>query len=182
MLNIRVDIKGLDGVFRRLDRIDNSLSDRSPFFREAGAEVMASSGRTFRAGGRPKWKPLTETTVLLRSRGARRHKRGGNKGRVTKASFDTLIAGMRPLRDTGLLMASVGVPSRGGVFELGKDYVRVGTALRQAAIQQFGGTTKGMIPGKKIPPRPFIGLTEGEKPKVFSMALRFVKKAVEKNK
>ena len=181
-MQVIVEIKGLDGAIKRLEAIDKGLTDLSPFFKQAGAAVVESSQANFRAGGRPKWQPLSPATVLLRARGRkgyREHKSGPNKGRVTPKTFDTFIAGMNTLRDTGLLMASVGSTSKGGIYKLTRGSITVGTALKYAAAQQEGvDNTKGLIKGKRIPPRPFLLLQPEEKQRIYSMAVRFVDKAI----
>lgn len=157
MLRMHVEIKGLDNTIRRLDRLDSGLQDASPFLRQAGTEVIASSQRNIEAGGRPAWEPLSDATLMLRRKGGE---------------------GARPLRDVGLLMASIGNPAKDGVWVLEKGAVTVGTALKYAAPQQFGATTGGMIPGKRIPARPFLKLQPYEEERIFDMAVRFVNRRI----
>ena len=48
-----------------------------------------------------------------------------------------------------------------------------GLELVYAAIQQFGGTTspKSMIPGREIPSRPFLGLSQEDEGEVMAILL-----------
>lgn len=183
-MQIHAEIKGLDGVLNRLERLKGGLQDLSPFLSQAGQVVVESSLRNFEVGGRPKWAPLSSVTLLLRGKGRsgfRIHKRDGNKGRVTKAAFDTYIAGAQTLRDTGILMASIGSKSGQGIYKLEKDSITIGTAVKYAAAHQDEEgvkSTKGFIKGKRIPARPFMLLQPEDEARIYDMAVVFVDKRI----
>lgn len=182
-MEINVSVQGVDGVLQRLDRVDKGLNNQKPFLKQVGALLIASSQANFIAGGRPRWPALSETTLYLRARRMkdfRTHKSGPNKGRITEATFDKHIAGAKVLRDTGLLMASVGNTAKGGIYKLGDNAVTVGTKVRGAVAHQFGLTgTSGAIKGKKVPARPFLGFTEKDRVNTYDMAVVFVDKVIE---
>lgn len=84
------------------------------------------------------WKPLKRARNRRRDRRAR--KRGGGSGQ-------------KPLRDTGVLMASMSATAgaKGGVRIFGQASLEQGTAVEYAAFHQQGT--------RHIPARPFAGLT-----------------------
>lgn len=113
-------------VKRLMGRMLRSLGDLTPFFSRVGAHMLTSIGRNFREGGRPKWKPLSPTTLRIyrsRYKGARGARRAE-----------------RPLLDTGRLSRSI-------VWKAFRDMVRIGTNVPHAEIHQKGGTT----PPKRVP-------------------------------
>lgn len=179
MLVIHPKIEGLNETLGMLNFLDASLRDREPFHKQAGVIVVAESQENFRAGGNPKWAPLSEATLLLRARskkGYRAHKRGANKGRVTKATFNKSIAGAKVLRDTDILMASIGNASGGGIYEIDPAGITIGTALKQAKYLQEGFETKGYIKGTKVPARPFLVVSINGERRILKAAKDFVKK------
>ncbi len=184
-MRMYVQIEGVDRQFRRLRGLDKELSDPTSFLKQAGVVLIDSSQKNIEAGGRPRWAPLSPVTVYLRARkrkGYREFKRGPNKGRVTEAAFNTEIAGISPLRDTGLLMASIGNSSRGGVYRLERGAITIGTKVKYAAPLHDGATTAGMIKGKKIPPRPFMFLSAADKRRIHGLAVTFVNNAIARSK
>ncbi|MCK5505692.1 MAG: hypothetical protein KAJ10_11040 [Thermodesulfovibrionia bacterium] len=173
-----IEIDGLPETIGMLDTLDAGLRDRAPFHKQAGVIVIAESQENFIQGGNPKWEPLTETTLLLRAKskkGFRTHKRGPNKSRLTKATFEKSIAGAKVLRDTDILMASIGNASAGGIYEIDRTGITVGTALKKAKYLQEGFETKGFIDGKKVPARPFLVVSIKGKKRILEAAVGFVK-------
>ena len=185
MLEIKVNIDGVKREVARLHRIAGGLVDLSPFLKKAGVALVESSQKNFLVGGRPKWLPLSASTVEIRAKSKksfRTHRRGLNKGRVTEKTFNKLIAGAKTLRDTGRLMASIGVPGKGGVYRLEPDSITIGTAVKYAEPQQRGATTKGFIKGKKIPPRPFLLVQPDDETNVIRLAREFADGVIDRNK
>lgn len=177
-MQVHIEIQGLEGTLKRLDNLDHGLSDRTPFLRNAGTAVLESTQRNFREGGRPKWEPLSWVTPLLRATG--RKNTVNRHGLVKQSAFEKYVLGAQVLRDTGVLMASIGNPSGGGIYDLQRDSITIGTALKQARPLQEGvASTGGMIPGKRISPRPFMFLQPVDKSRIYDMAVRFVDQRVE---
>jgi phage virion morphogenesis protein len=144
-MRIEVDTKGLDAL---LGRLKAALGDLSGFFKSAANVVLESVNRNFIEGGRPTaWKPLKPSSI-------RRRKGTGNP---------------RILRDTGLLMASIGSRSGNGVYRLTPHSIEVGTNVPYAAAHQFG--TKYMAA------RPFMVVQEKDVDDIVQIALDMITKA-----
>lgn len=177
-MQIYAEIHGIDETLKRLDHLDHGLSDRTPFLKQAGTVVLESTQRNFVEGGRPKWEPLSWVTPLLRA--TSRKNTVNRHGLVKQNAFEKYILNAQVLRDTGVLMASIGNPSGGGIYDLQRDSITVGTALKKARPLQEGvASTGGMIPGKRIPPRPFMFLQPVDKSRIYDMAVSFTGKRIE---
>lgn len=158
------------------------------------------------------WKPLSDLTLAL-SKGeakqktldyaqspyalARQAQNGGKRGRQKKATVRRTDKS-KILMDTGALRASVSVDgATGAIREITPSKLRFGTNMRQAALQQFGGTLdvtdkmRGAIYGKTgvwivaetltIPARPFLGTSDqckGELVKAARYVLQQTVKAI----
>jgi len=48
--------------------------------------------------------------------------------------------------------------------------VRIGSALVYAAIQHFGGESKGYMKGAVIPARPYLGISPADEEEIFIIA------------
>src|SRR3990170_308559 len=115
MLNLQITVNGKEKVIADLENLSGRAKNLRPAFKVAGLFIMESTQRTFMAGGRPeRWAPLSAATLKRRG------------------------AGARILRDTGLLMTSIGRPSGNGIFSLKPFELRVGTNVPYAAKHQLG--------------------------------------------
>lgn len=115
------------------DRITGSFR---PFFEVLGADWEAAfQGRIDKEGEETPWPPMSETRRRIRARSQ------------TPGDFPLL-------RESGDLRASI-------VSTITDDTLDVGTSLPYAALLHFGGTTPpgSMVPGARVPPRPFVYLT-----------------------
>lgn len=65
-------------------------------------------------------------------------------------------------------------------YDAGKQEVSVGTGKEYAAIHQFGGITApgSMIPGKEIPSRPFLGLSDDDETEILNIIRDYVADAL----
>lgn len=166
--------KGMPSFQSVMDKYMDRMQNPSAFLRAGGVLMLESVQRNFIEGGRPDtWKPVSEVTYLLRYRDKARfttHKSGKNKGRVTKASSDNFVSGgAEPLRDTGVLMASI-APK-----EQTEKSISIGTNQPQAALMHYGGEPKGFIKGKAmIPARPFMMLQDVDRETLNKMAKDFI--------
>jgi len=163
MLIVHPKIEGLNETLGMLNHLDAGLRDRKPFHKQAGMIVVAESQENFRAGGNPKWKPLSDVTIALRRKG----KKYNNP---------------QPLRDTGQLMASIGNKSKSGIYEIDPAGITIGTALKQAKYLHDGFETKGFISGKKVPGRPFLVLSVKGKGRILEEAEIFVSRRIKEAK
>jgi len=115
MLTLHVSVNGEKKIVNELRNIAGKAKDLRPVFKDARLLIMESTQRNFMAGGRPeRWEPLSEATLKRRGKGA------------------------RPLRDTGLLMNSIGIPGADGISVLKPLELRVGTNVPYARYHQHG--------------------------------------------
>lgn len=112
-VKLEYHLEGAKELREYLKRIAQNIGDPKPFFKAAGLVIMESVNRNFEEGGRPKWKPLAPATIKRR-----------------RGSGDP-----QPLRDTGLLMTSIGKGSH-GVMQTAKDHLLIGTNRPGAAVNQ----------------------------------------------
>ncbi len=143
-----IKITGIQEVKDLLKQIQDNIANVSPFLKSAGIVIVESVMQNFMEGGRPDpWEPLKETTLERRARGRSDYKTyqsGQNKGRWTKGTAEKYImAGAQPLRDNGILMASIGNIAGDGIFEMVEDGLAVGTTVQAARFLQIG--TKWMV-------------------------------------
>lgn len=101
------------GVATTLGRIAKGLKDATPLARAIAGTLETETERNFAAEGRPAWLGLAPATAK------RRTKAGTWPGKILQVS--------------GKLAASVAT-------DYGRDYARIGSNRRYAAIQQLGGT------------------------------------------
>lgn len=179
-MQIHVKIEGLDKVLEKLAVLDTGLQDHAPFLQEAGGVIVGSSQRNFVAGGRPKWAPLSWSTVIMRVSSKQGTKK--KNGFFTKKGVEYLLGGAQPLTDTGYLKGSIGNPAQGGIYRLEKNSITIGTALKKAKPLHDGATTRGFISGRRIPPRPFMTPQAEDKKKIYDMAVVFVQKKIDEAK
>jgi phage gpG-like protein len=148
---LTLTVNGTDKVIANIGSLSLAIKDLRPAFKVARLLIMESVNRNFMEGGRPKWLPLSPLTILRRT-----------KGKGTGSA--------EPLRDTGLLMLSIGNPGSKGIDVLTEDTLRVGTNVPYAAAQNFGH--------KQIPARPFMVLQPEDEDKIVQAIREHIEKAV----
>ncbi|MBA4382755.1 MAG: phage virion morphogenesis protein [Sideroxydans sp.] len=118
-------------VMRLLDHLQQSGRDMSPVMRAISTELASQTEDNFADEGRPKWQPLSESTIEARK------KRG---------ALPIMI-----MQDSGQLAAS---------YSTGSDAVSawIGSNKKQAAIQNLGGKA-GRGHKSIIPARPQVPIT-----------------------
>lgn len=160
-LIITVDSSALEEA---LDRLARSARNLRPAMRDIGGLLEKETDENFRAQGRPRWKPLSQATILNRLMG--RDKEGKSKGIASVLKRDgnlrasakrKLEGGLAILQDTGVLRGSIRVYSDKSSVTIGAARVmtKAGSPLEYAAIHQFGGMA-GRGKKVRIPARPFI--------------------------
>lgn len=128
-----IEIKFGDKALRsRLKKLAGRSVDLSVVLRQISHDMLDAVEENFAQQGRPRWKPLAESTI------ARRKKRGTWPGRILQEHGE-LAAAVTPFSSTNEAGVSV--------------------AKRYAAIHQFGGKAGR---GRKvtIPARPYLSLPE----------------------
>lgn len=146
-LTATVNLEEFSAALARMGRTAAEI-DYGPALNAVSVYLAARAKNSFDMGVSPDGAPWLP---LKRPRSRRRDKRA--KGGT----------GQKPLRDTGLLMASVqgraGV--RGSVKVMGRLSVEQGTSLPYAGYHQFGT--------RHIPARPFLGVTEKDADRIGMM-------------
>lgn len=147
-----------------LDRLARAARDLHPAMRDIGGLLEKETDDNFRAQGRPRWKPLSQATILNRLMGKDRE--GKSKGissvlrkdgNLRASAQRKLDGGLAILQDTGVLRGSIRVYSDRDSVTIGAARVKTkaGTPMQYAAIHQFGGMA-GRGKKVRIPARPFI--------------------------
>ena len=146
---IVIDDTLLQDTLRRLERAGGDLT---PAMRKIAGALEKITEDNLAAEGRPKWKPLAESTKHARLGGSKAYKKNGTLSAAAQRRQD---AGFRILQHTGQLASSVTTDydSTQAVVGSNKDY---------AAIHQFGGKA-GRGLRVEIPARPYLPVTADEK-------------------
>jgi phage virion morphogenesis protein len=139
-------------VLRVLDQMLAQMEDITPALGDIGEALLNSTRRRFddqRAPDGTPWAPLTETTRNLKPR---------NKDKI--------------LVLTNYLRGNLRYRTEPDGLELGTDRI-------YGAMHQFGGVTapNSMIPGKTIPARPFLGLSDDDRTEVLAILSKHFEKA-----
>jgi len=133
---IEIDLSNnLQAVLQQLQEKARQLNDLSPLMRRVAGIMADAVEENFERQGRPRWKPLKESTIR------QREKQGYWPGKI--------------LQQTGRLASSI--ESR---YDKTTASVQVGGSnFPYAAIHQFGGKAG---PGRvvEIPARPYLTLTD----------------------
>jgi phage virion morphogenesis protein len=128
MFDVNIEDRQVMGL---LDHLQRAGRDMSPVMRAISAELVSQTEANFQEEGRPKWQPLSESTIEARK------KRGAWPGMI--------------MQDSGQLAAS---------YASGSDAVSawIGSNKKQAAIQNLGGKA-GRGHKSIIPARPQVPIT-----------------------
>jgi len=135
-----------------LNQLINRVSDPEPLLQVIGEELVDSTKQRFQDAKDPdgnKWAENTQTTLDLY------FQEFGTKKALSKKP---LTGKSRELQTTI-------------TYQVQGDQLLVGSPLPYAAMQQFGGTTAAdsMIPGKKIPARPFLGISSDDEDEILEV-------------
>ena len=169
MITIQVQDKQ---VLDMLDQLSGRLKNLQPAMQEIGEDIVASTKRRFADGVAPDGTPWaansTETTVpfYLGAFGGS-HKKDGTlskAGQARSGAKKPLTGETKALRTTINYQLS------------GTSGVRIGSPMVYAAMQQFGGITSSssMIPGKTIPARPFLGLSDADTSNILDIVRSYL--------
>lgn len=157
MVGMKIGITGDKALKKRLNSARRAMTDFRPWLKQAELIAIESVQTNFIQEGRPdKWPGLKLATLL--SRGAE----VGGGGRP------------KPLRDKGILIASIGAPKQhsGGVSIMDKFSLETGTQMKYARPQHFG-TRDG-----HIPPRPFMFLQDIDETRITILLVEFLDKSL----
>ena len=145
MVGMKVGITGEKELRRRINRASRSMKNFRPWLKLAALVAIESVQTNFDQGGRPGWVQLAADTIRKRGPG-------------------------EPLRDKGILMASVISPEThaDGVYEIDNLSIEVGTIREHAATLHYGTRDA------QIPPRPFMFLQEIDDKRIATLLDEFV--------
>ena len=115
-MNLVMQIIGLDKAQSKLEKAKKEIQNTKPLFDKAVIILEQSHAKTFRMGGRPKWKVS-----------ARASRQGGQ----------TLI-------DTNRLQQTLSATSPSSIREYKKDELKFGTKILYAPAHQFGYPAQGI--------------------------------------
>lgn len=137
-----------------LARLSDRLTEPELLLELMGKPLVASSKQRFRDTVAPdgrKWLPNSRTTLALYF---------GGKGGLSKKP---LTGKTRQLQSTL-------------TYQVWGNQLLVGSPLPYAAMQQLGGTTASgsMIPGKRIPARPFLGVSESDEETILDIVAKYL--------
>jgi phage gpG-like protein len=146
MFNLSFDTKSVDSY---LSMLRERCYKIRPLLRPIGEIILKGIDRNFQEGGRPKWKPLKDITLVLR----KSYKVG--RGRPMLGTI-TSGFGTDPLIRTGRLRKS---PK----MKIYPNRVEIGTDVPYAALHEKGGTIINHL-GKTsyVDKRPFLTVTDKE--------------------
>ena len=131
-----------------LQRLEYAGVDLSPAMRKIAGALEKITEDNLEAEGRPRWKPLAESTKHARLGGKKAYKKNGE---LTVAAQRRQDSGFRILQHTGQLAASVSTDYDSNQAVIGSNKV-------YAAIHQFGGEA-GRGRKVEIPARPYLPIT-----------------------
>jgi phage gpG-like protein len=169
MITIQVDDKQ---VLDMLDQLYGRFKNLQPAMKEIGEYIVVSTKRRFADGAGPdgdEWEENSKKTTIPFYLGAvgGSHKKDGT---LSKAG-EKRQASKKPLTGkTKALQTKIN-------YQLdGTSGVRIGSPMVYAAMQQFGGITSpnSMIPGKTIPARPFLGISEADKTNILDIVRSYL--------
>jgi phage virion morphogenesis protein len=168
-VNVIYDDSLMEAGFRRLEYAGGDLS---PAMRKIAGALEKVTEDNLEAEGRPKWKPLAESTKHGRLGGSKAYKKNGELSAAAQRRKD---AGFRILQHTGQLASSV-------TTDYDSNQAVVGSNKVYAAIHQFGGEA-GRGRKVEITARPYLPITTDGKlqpearEEVLDIILRHLKTA-----
>ncbi len=159
MIEIKIDAAQVTGA---LGRLAKGMADASPAMRAVAGIMHDAVMENFERGGRPEWAGLLPATL------AQKRKLGySDKPLIRRGGGQSLHSSVTQQSDSTSAV--------------------VGTNIKYAAIHQFGGQTRPHVilpknkkalafggrvvkkvnhPGSKIPPRPFLKLTNDDEAEI----------------
>lgn len=160
-------------AIRTLRVVEAALEDPSDLMKDVLLVLIRSTQLNFEQQGRPEsWAPHALSTLLARMRKA-------NKGRASNRGKDRILGAIGSftaliLRDTGLLMQSLGAGASGafdaadGFGESDETSAILGTNRPGADALQLGN------PANNLPAREYVLMQEQDEEDITQMAMDFV--------
>lgn len=171
MIEVKIDNKN---VIDALDRLSKAAGNPRPAFLKIAERLVDSTKKRFVTSTAPdgsKWQPNSDTTLRMDLHSGNHFKKNGS----LKKSGSSYLANKKPLIGKTHSLAT----------EIFKDVdsngLRIGSRLEYAAMQQFGGTTssRSMIPGKRIPARPFVGISDSDETMILKTVNDYLRSVID---
>lgn len=185
MIEIKPDLQGVEAAFKRLA---DATQHRAPLMQRIAGIMQRAVADNFASEGRPAWAGLQPSSWLSRAGSLTK------SGAISRARFDKKVRNAKILQKSGRLASSI-------VQQSDNDSAAVGTNVKYAAIQHFGGTTRPHIirprnkkalawatgghpvksvnhPGSKIKARPYLLLTPGDEQDIVETTEDYLRAAI----
>ncbi|MEW6562751.1 MAG: phage virion morphogenesis protein [Pseudomonadota bacterium] len=170
MIEVKIDNKN---VLDALDRLTKATANPRPALLAIGESLVVSTKKRFETSTAPdgsKWQPNSDTTLRMGLHSGNHFKKNGS----LKKSGSSYLSNKKPLIGKTHSLATEIFP------KFDSNGLRIGSRLEYAAMQQFGGTTslRSMIPGKRIPARPFLGISDSDETMILKTVNDYLRSVV----
>jgi phage gpG-like protein len=170
MIEVKVDNKN---VLAALERLSKATANPRPALLKIGERLVVSTKQRFETSTAPdgkKWQQNSDTTLRIGLHGGNHFKKNGS----LKKSGASYLANKKPLIGKTHALASNIDSSLDG------NTLRIGSPMKYAAMQQFGGLTspRSMIPGSRIPARPFLGLSDSDEAMILKTVSDYLRSTI----
>lgn len=170
MIEVKVDNKN---VLAALERLSKATANPRPALKKIGERLVLSTKQRFETSTAPdgkKWQANSDATLRMGLHGGNHFKKNGS----LKKSGASYLANKKPLIGKTHKLAS------GIDYSLEGNHLRIGSPMKYAAMQQFGGITspRSMIPGKHIPARPFLGISDSDETMILTTVNDYLRRVV----
>jgi phage gpG-like protein len=154
MTTFTIDVKD-QGVQSALQALAARVSNMDPVLQTLGERIVERTKRRFETSTGPdgvKWEGNKPSTMAMFA-----GRLSGHKGKVKKDG-SLNASGLRAYLNKKPLIGESQELRKQFTISASNGVLTVGSTMKYAAIQQFGGITgaKSWIPGKNIPARPFL--------------------------
>lgn len=176
-----IEVTGIEAIQTKLGKLAEVTEHTRPIMAEIGNMLTNEIDETFEAEGKPKWVPLSRTTLRLgyTNMGKSKSKKSHLKSGKISKGFERYINDRKILQKSGRLRDSI-------TKSVAEDSVTVGTNWGAgsikggAAIHQFGGMA-GRGRKVRIPARPFMPIDAAGnlEPSLKQAILSYVDKKLE---
>jgi phage virion morphogenesis protein len=177
MITIEIDDRAVRAALAGLAQ---RMQDMRPVMADIGEYLVESTRRRFAAGRAPDgtpWAPNSPVTLrryLARFGGSFRRRGKG----LTKAGAARAAAKRPLIGETRRLSGEIAYRAEPRAVSVGSSLVYAATQQFGARRGQFGRTRRGApIPWGDIPPRPFLGLSGGDRGRIIDIVADAVGRA-----
>lgn len=167
MAGVNIEITGLDAVQSKFKAMVDKGEDLSGVFGEIGERLLESTTQRFKQEEAPDgtpWAPLKKSTINRKLlKGVRKGNNGKRSSTIKSGRWKPQVfrnfGNLRILHESGNLQDTI-------AYQSDKQSVEVGSNRIYAATHQFGADDR------KIPARPFLGLSEDDNQMIVELILQ----------